>query len=60
MLSLIVAMAAGRVIGRDGDLPWRIPGDLKHFKATTLGKPCLTAPTSSSPVIRSTVSRGLM
>ena len=39
MLSLIVAMAAGRVIGRDGDLPWRIPGDLKPFKATTLGKP---------------------
>ena len=38
-ISLILAMAQNRVIGRDGDLPWRIPGDLKYFKQTTLGKP---------------------
>jgi len=38
-IALIVAMADNRVIGRDGDLPWRIPADLKHFKATTMGKP---------------------
>jgi len=38
-ISLIVAMAQNRVIGRNGDLPWRIPGDLKYFKQTTLGKP---------------------
>jgi len=38
-ISLIVAMAQNRVIGREGDLPWRIPGDLKYFKETTLGKP---------------------
>ena len=37
-VSLIVAMAENRVIGRDGDLPWRIPGDLKYFKEMTLGK----------------------
>jgi dihydrofolate reductase len=33
---LIAAMADNHVIGRGDDLPWRIPADLKHFKATTL------------------------
>ncbi len=37
MVSLIVAMSANRVIGRDGDLPWHLPGDLRHFKKTTMG-----------------------
>jgi dihydrofolate reductase len=36
-LSLIVAMARNRVIGRDGKLPWRLPADLQRFKALTLG-----------------------
>ena len=35
----VVAVARNGVIGRDGDLPWRIPSDLKRFKAVTLGKP---------------------
>lgn len=34
-----VARADNRVIGRDGGLPWRLPGDLKRFKAMTMGKP---------------------
>ena len=29
------------MIGRDGALPWRIPADLKRFKAMTLGKPMI-------------------
>ena len=33
----IVAMAANRVIGRNGDLPWRLSEDLKFFKRTTSG-----------------------
>jgi dihydrofolate reductase len=37
----VVAMAANAVIGRDGHLPWRLPDDLKRFKAITLGKPIL-------------------
>ncbi|MBB3980584.1 dihydrofolate reductase [Sphingobium fontiphilum] len=36
---LILARADNGVIGRDGDLPWRLPADLKHFKALTLGHP---------------------
>ncbi len=35
-LSLILAMAENRVIGRDGALPWRLPADLKHFKTLTV------------------------
>ena len=38
-LSLIVAMAKNRVIGRDNALPWRLPADLKHFRRVTMGKP---------------------
>ncbi len=40
-LSLIVAMDRTRLIGREGDLPWRLPNDLKHFKRLTLGKTVL-------------------
>lgn len=36
-LSLIVAHDETGLIGRDGDLPWRLPNDLRHFKALTLG-----------------------
>lgn len=38
---LIYARAANGAIGKDGDLPWRLPADLKHFKALTLGKPMI-------------------
>jgi dihydrofolate reductase len=34
-------MAANRVIGRDGGMPWHIPADLRHFKAVTMGKPVI-------------------
>lgn len=36
---IVVAAARNGVIGRDGDMPWRLPTDLKHFKALTLGRP---------------------
>jgi dihydrofolate reductase len=36
---MIAAMAENRVIGADNTMPWHLPADLKHFKATTLGKP---------------------
>ena len=41
MLSLIAALSRNRVIGKDNQLPWRLPADLKHFKAVTLGKPVI-------------------
>lgn len=41
LISAIVAMAENRVIGKDNQLPWRLPADLRHFKALTMGKPVL-------------------
>lgn len=38
-LELIAAVAKNGVIGKSGGLPWHLPEDLKHFKATTLGLP---------------------
>ena len=38
-LSILVAMARNRVIGRNNQLPWHLPADLKHFKSLTMGKP---------------------
>ena len=40
-LTLVVAVAKNGVIGRDGDLPWRLKSDLARFKAVTMGKPVL-------------------
>ena len=36
-VALIAAVAANGVIGRDGTLPWRLPEDLRHFRALTTG-----------------------
>lgn len=36
-VTLVAAVADNGVIGRDGDIPWRIPADFAHFKALTLG-----------------------
>ena len=36
---IIVAIAQNGVIGRNGQLPWHLPSDLKHFKKTTMNCP---------------------
>lgn len=38
---LVVARGSNGVIGRDGDLPWRLRSDLQRFKSITIGKPCI-------------------
>ena len=40
-VSMIVAMAANRAIGKNGRMPWHLPADLKHFKETTIGCPVI-------------------
>jgi dihydrofolate reductase len=40
-LVLIAALDRRRAIGRGNALPWRLPDDLKRFKALTLGHPVL-------------------
>jgi dihydrofolate reductase len=40
-IAMIVAMAENRVIGRNNQLPWYLPNDLKYFKAVTMGKPII-------------------
>lgn len=40
-IALIAAMDANRLIGRNNQLPWRLPADLKHFRQMTFGKPVI-------------------
>ena len=37
MISIVVAHSRNRCIGRDGDLPWRLPQDLRRFRELTTG-----------------------
>jgi dihydrofolate reductase len=39
VIAMVAAMAHNRVIGKDNQMPWHLPADLKHFKQITLGKP---------------------
>lgn len=40
-VTLVAAVAANGIIGRDGGMPWHLPADLAHFKAVTMGKTLL-------------------
>lgn len=40
-ISLVVAMAHNRVIGKDNQMPWHLPSELKYFKEITMGKPII-------------------
>jgi len=41
VVTFVVARAENGVIGKDGQLPWRISADLKFFKSVTVGKPVI-------------------
>lgn len=41
VVSMIVAIDRNRVIGKDNALPWKLSGDMKFFKETTMGKPVI-------------------
>ena len=41
IISFVVAASENGVIGKDNQLPWRLPDDLKFFRKTTLGKPVI-------------------
>lgn len=40
-IAMIVAVAKNGVIGREGDLPWRLSSDLKRFRKLTMDKPVI-------------------
>lgn len=52
MLTLLAAVAANGVIGRDGDLAWRNSQDLRHVKATTMGSVLLMGRTTFDSIGR--------
>ena len=41
MISIIVAASANNVIGAGGELPWRLPDDLRRFRRLTMQKPII-------------------
>ncbi|MGD9867366.1 MAG: dihydrofolate reductase [Hyphomicrobiales bacterium] len=41
LIVFVVAAAENGVIGKDGGMPWRLPDDLKHFRAVTMNKPVI-------------------
>ena len=55
-VSLIAAMDRNRVIGKDNKLPWRLPADMSHFRALTMGKPVLMG-RKNPPIDRTAVNR---
>jgi dihydrofolate reductase len=40
-IAFVVAYDRNRVIGKGGTLPWRLPDDMKHVRALTVGKPLI-------------------
>ena len=41
MISLIAAVARNRALGKDGQLLWHLPEDMRYFRETTRGKPVI-------------------
>lgn len=41
VIAMMLAMDKNQLIGNNGDMPWRIPGELAYFKRVTMGKPII-------------------
>lgn len=52
-VSLVVAAADNNVIGRNNAMPWHIPEDFRHFKAVTMGKPCIMGRKTFESILQS-------
>ena len=46
MISIIVAVAKGSAIGKEGKMPWKIPGEQRQFKDLTTGHVVIMGRTS--------------
>lgn len=56
-VTLVAAVGANGVIGVAGGLPWRLPEDLAHFKALTLGHPMIMGRTTFESIGRALPGR---
>ena len=56
-VTLLAAIGRNLVIGRDGDMPWHLPEDLRHFKATTMGHPMVMGRTTFDSIGRALPGR---
>jgi dihydrofolate reductase len=52
MIAAIVAIARNNVIGKNNDLPWYLPADLKHFKKITTGHTVVMGRTTYESIAR--------
>jgi dihydrofolate reductase len=52
MISIIVAVAKNRVIGKEGDIPWKLSDDLRHFAKITKGHTVIMGRKTYESVIR--------
>lgn len=51
-ITIIAAVARNGVIGLDGGMPWHLPDELAHFKATTMGHPLVMGRTTFESIGR--------
>jgi dihydrofolate reductase len=56
-LAIVVAMNRSRVIGLNGELPWHIPEDLRHFRRVTMGHAILMGRTTHESIGRALPGR---
>ena len=52
IVSIIAAVAKNGVIGRDGELPWHLPADMRYFKEKTAGKPVIMGRKTFESILR--------